>query len=49
MKEYCQLRNLSPLKIRFFFDGDVIDGSKCPADLDMENGDVIDVTTKRQY
>lgn len=29
--------------VQFMFDGDVIDPSVSPSDLDMETGDVVDV------
>ncbi|XP_006889155.1 PREDICTED: small ubiquitin-related modifier 2-like [Elephantulus edwardii] len=43
MKAYCEQQGLSMRQIRFRFDGQPINGSDTPAQLEMEDEDTIDV------
>lgn len=43
MKEYCAKEKLDFKKTNFHFDGDLINGGMTLEDIDMEEGDIIDV------
>ncbi|XP_044773150.1 small ubiquitin-related modifier 2-like [Neomonachus schauinslandi] len=43
MKAYCERQGLSMREIRFRFDGQPINETDTPAQLDMEDEDVVDV------
>lgn len=43
MNAFCQRNGMSIHNIRFLFDGNRIHENQTPTDLDMEDGDVIDV------
>ena len=43
MNAFCQRAGVSIEAVQFFFDGEQIDETETPDDLDMEDGDVIDV------
>ncbi|XP_054351108.1 small ubiquitin-related modifier 2-like [Pongo pygmaeus] len=43
MKAYCEQRGLSMRRIRFCFDGQPINETDTPAQLEMEDEDTIDV------
>ncbi len=40
---YCQRQGVNLNAVRFIFDGSRINSSQTPEDLEMEDGDVIDV------
>lgn len=44
---YCQRMSLSPLHIRFLFDGDRIDGDSTPKSLGCEDNDILDVVLQQ--
>lgn len=46
MTAYCEFRKLPRSRLKFLFDGEVLQGSETPVDLDMEEEDVIDVRVK---
>ena len=39
---FCSRKSLEPDSVRLVFDGERLIDEKCPEDLDMEDGDVID-------
>lgn len=39
---YCSRQSLQPGAVRFLYDGERIHGAQTPAELDMQDGDVID-------
>ena len=41
--EYATFRNVKRSNLKFSFDGDPLDGTETPEDLDMEDENVIDV------
>ena len=43
MNAYCQRQGVNLNAVRFIFDGSRINSSQTPEDLEMEDGDVIDV------
>lgn len=46
MTAYCEFRKMPHSKLKFFFDGELLNGSETPVDLDMEEEDIIDVREK---
>ncbi|KEG12684.1 small ubiquitin protein [Trypanosoma grayi] len=44
---YCKKQGISRSSVRFLFDGSPIDESKTPADLGMEDDDVIDAMVEQ--
>ena len=48
MKAFCQRNGVSMNSVRFLFDGNRIQPASTPEDLDMEDGDVIDVMVEQQ-
>lgn len=47
MNAYCDRQGLNINTVRFLFDGVRIGPEKSPADLDMEDGDTIDVMVEQ--
>ena len=47
MNAYCQRQGLDIQNCRFLFDGQRIDPDTSPEDLDMEDGDSIDVAQQQ--
>lgn len=45
---YADKVNLDPQNLGFIFDGDKIDPSTTPSELDMEDHDMIEVHTKKR-
>ena len=43
MNAYCQRQGVNLNAVRFIFDGSRLNSSQTPEDLEMEDGDVIDV------
>ena len=43
MQAYCNRQGMDMKNLRFMYDGKRIEGAQTPADLDMEDGDTIDV------
>ena len=43
MAKYSQSCGIDLQKLRFYFDGDVIDPSNTPEDLDMDEENAVDV------
>mmetsp|Transcript_53087 Transcript_53087/g.139542 ORF Transcript_53087/g.139542 Transcript_53087/m.139542 type:complete len:93 (-) Transcript_53087:415-693(-) len=48
MHAFCQRQGVSLNSVRFLFDGTRINEHQTPSDLDMEDGDVIDVMVEQQ-
>ena len=48
MDAFCTRQGVSPLSIRFLFDGNRINETQTPEQLDMEDGDIIDVMVEQQ-
>ena len=48
MKAFCSRNGVAQNSVRFLFDGNRINGSQTPQELDMEDGDVIDVMVEQQ-
>ena len=48
MKAFCNRYGVAANSVRFLFDGNRINGSQTPRELDMEDGDVIDVMVEQQ-
>ena len=46
MAAYCEFRKMPHSMLKFFFDGELLNGSETPVDLDMEEEDIIDVREK---
>ena len=47
MDAYCQRQGLSANNVRFLFDGDRLHETQTPKELNMENGDEIDVLVEQ--
>jgi len=47
MNAFCQRQGVSLASVRFLFDGTRINEFQTPSDLDMEDGDVIDVMAEQ--
>ncbi|GJM93958.1 hypothetical protein PR202_ga10561 [Eleusine coracana subsp. coracana] len=47
-KAYAKKAKLNPSDLTFVFDGDKIDPTSTPADLDLEDSDMIEVSHKRR-
>lgn len=47
MDAYCQRQSLSANNVRFLFDGERLHEGQTPKDLNMENGDEIDVVIEQ--
>lgn len=45
---YCKKLGIQPNTIKFVFDGETLDLDSTPEDEDMEDGDIIDVHTKKK-
>lgn len=43
LADYCKMENLAYKVMRFLHDGSRVPADKCAADLEMEDGDIIDV------
>ena len=43
MQAYCNRQGMDMKNLRFMYDGKRIEGAQTPADIDMEDGDTIDV------
>ena len=48
MKAFCNRNGVAANSVRFLFDGNRINGTQTPSELDMEDGDVIDVMVEQQ-
>ena len=48
MHAFCNRQGVSTNSVRFLFDGNRINETQTPAQLDMEDGDVIDVMVEQQ-
>ena len=48
MRAYCNRQGVSMNSVRFLFDGNRINETQTPAQLDMEDGDVIDIMIEQQ-
>merc|ERR1712086_442084 len=48
MHAYCNQQGVATNSVRFLFDGNRINETQTPAQLDMESGDVIDVMVEQQ-
>ena len=48
MGAWCQRQGVSPNSVRFLFDGMRINNRQTPYELDMEDGDIIDVMIEQQ-
>jgi len=47
MDAYCQRQSLKANNVRFLFDGERLHENQTPKDLNMENGDEIDVVIEQ--
>ncbi|CAH1766829.1 19720_t:CDS:2 [Entrophospora sp. SA101] len=47
MDAYCERQGKSLASLRFLYDGDRVQSHNTPADLDMEDGDSIDVMVEQ--
>ena len=47
MNAYCQRQGVSMAAVRFHFDGERLRESQTPGELDMEDGDAIDVSMEQ--
>jgi len=47
MNAFCERQGVSPNSVRFLYDGKRITGDATPAELDMEDGDSIDVVVEQ--
>ena len=47
MDAYCQRQGLSANNVRFLFDGERLHETQTPKELNMENGDEIDVLVEQ--
>ena len=48
MNAFCQRQGVNLNAVRFLFDGNRINPSQTPEQLEMEDGDVIDVMVEQQ-
>jgi len=48
MNAFCQRNGVTMQSVRFLFDGARLGPQQTPKDLDMEDGDVIDVMVEQQ-
>lgn len=48
MNSWCQASSIQRDSVRFLFDGQRVNDAHTPAELEMENGDVIDVMHEQQ-
>jgi small ubiquitin-related modifier len=48
MNAFCQRQGVTMQSVRFLFDGQRINQDQTPKDLDMEDGDSIDVMVEQQ-
>ena len=48
MNAFCQRNGVAMNSVRFLFDGARLGPTQTPKDLDMEDGDVIDVMVEQQ-
>ena len=48
MNAFCQRQGVTMQSVRFLFDGNRITPEQTPKDLDMEDGDAIDVMVEQQ-
>lgn len=44
MKKFAEAKNVDVSILTFHFDGDELSPTETPTDLDMEDGDCVDVT-----
>ena len=47
MKTFCERQGVGYNSVRFLFDGERIRANDTPADLEMEDGDVIDLAEEQ--
>ena len=48
MKAFCQRQGVTQASVRFLFDGQRLIANQTPQELEMEDGDVIDVMVEQQ-
>lgn len=48
MKSYCERRGIDEKSVKFLFDGTRINAENTPKQLEMEDGDAIDVFQEQQ-
>ena len=48
MNAFCNRNGVAMNSVRFLFDGNRVNPNQTPADLEMEDGDVIDVMVEQQ-
>lgn len=48
MSAFCQRQGVTMASVRFLFDGHRLSPNQTPKDVDMEDGDVIDVMVEQQ-
>ena len=48
MQAFCNRNGVAMNSVRFLFDGNRVNPTQTPQDLDMEDGDVIDVMVEQQ-
>lgn len=48
MQAFCQRQGVAQNSVRFLFDGNRLTGQQTPGELEMEDGDVIDVMVEQQ-
>jgi len=48
MTAFCNRNGVAMNSVRFLFDGNRVNANQTPADLEMEDGDVIDVMVEQQ-
>ena len=48
MKAFCSRNGVAMNSVRFLFDGNRVNATQTPGELEMEDGDVIDVMVEQQ-
>lgn len=48
MSTFCTRQGIHPASVRFLFDGNRINGRQTPQELEMEDGDTIDVMVEQR-
>ena len=48
MNAFCNRQGVAPNSVRFLFDGQRINATQTPQELEMEDGDVIDVMVEQR-
>ncbi|OCT52159.1 Ubiquitin-like protein SMT3 [Cladophialophora carrionii] len=47
VKKFCDYQGKEPETVKFLFDGERIRGGETPDDLEMENGDIIEMKSEQ--